>query len=637
MKTIVGAGIAPSLASRLVAPSTLHELLTGGASQTPIRFLAEEIRRETVMVAMRDGTRLATDLYLPPKIPAPAILRRTPYGRASQKHLDTFMAFAQRGYAVISQDCRGTGESEPDSWDYYIYEPDDGIDLVEWVIGQHWCNGFVGGTGSSYTAQTQWCMAMHPRMSTIVPEVSGLGIAANSAHLYMFLNVHSRSIGKGNGQIATPYEELESRMLPETLAGGFFNEPLHLPFNDTLFALYPPLRTLPASHAKRWLWEHYCALPCAQRAELIKQALDVERISTTEIELLPAVFGHQIGHDAHTLPHAHPAQLCGLLQAPALMITGWYDWALNDTLATWDLLIRAGRASVQSQSRLIITPSAHNTPGYKEGSEDHPELQHNHRAANHVDLLLHWYAAVHANRVDAWPKVIYYLMGANEWHSASAWPPPEAQTLILHLAAGGLLTTTPCENASPPDHYTYDPIDPPPTVGGGIVSYVYPPGSADVSALQERADVLTYTTPLLREDLDVVGPIRLVLHVSSTACDTDFNARLSDVFPDGRAIQLQSALLRTRYRHPQGEPELMEPGNVYRLEIDVCATANRFKAGHRLRLDLSSADFPKFDRNTNRGGEPGAPVPAIQTIYHDPQYRSHLELTVVGSHDFSQA
>lgn len=615
----------------------LDRLLTGGPCETPIQFLADEIRCETVMVAMRDGTRLATDLYLPPKVPAPAIVRRTPYGRASPRHLETFMAFAQRGYAVISQDCRGTGDSEPDSWDYYIYEPDDGIDMIEWVVAQPWCDGFVGGTGSSYPAQTQWCMAMHPRMSTIVPEVSGLGIAANSAHLYMFLNVHSRSIGKGHGQVAVPYEELESRMLPETLAGGFFNEPLHLPFNDTLLALYPELRTLPPSRAKRWLWERYCALPCAQRADLIKKALGVERISTSEIESLPALFGHQIGHDAHTLPHAEPPQLCAMLQAPALMITGWYDWALNDTLATWDLLTRAGRASVQSQSRLIITPSAHNTPGYKEGIEDHPELRHNHRAANHVDLLLQWYAAIQANNTDAWPRVIYYLMGANEWHTSSAWPPPEARTLVLHLDAGGLLTTTPSESASPPDYYTYDPTHPPPTVGGSIVSYVYPPGSVDVSAVQERADVLTYTTVSLQEDLDIVGPIRLVLYVSSTACDTDFNARLSNVFPDGRAIQLQSALLRTRYRHPQGEPELMDPGNVYRLDIDLCATANRFKAGHRLRLDISSADFPKFDRNTNRGGEPGPPVPAIQTIYHDMRHRSHLELRVLGSHEFSHA
>lgn len=609
----------------------LDKLLIGGATATPALFLADEIRRETVMVTMRDGTRLATDLYLPPKVPAPAIVRRTPYGRASPRHLETFMAFAQRGYAVISQDCRGTGDSEPDNWDYYIHEPDDGMDLVEWVVGQHWCDGFVGGTGSSYSAQTQWCMAMHPRMSTIVPEVSGLGIAANSAHLYMFLNVHSRSVGKGDGKLAVPYEQLENRMLPETLAGGFFNEPLHMPFNETLLVLYPQLRTLPASRAKRWLWEHYCALPCARRAGLIKLALGVERISTTEIEALPAVFGHRIAHDAHTLPHAEPAQLCAMLQAPALMITGWYDWALNDTLATWDLLTRAGRNDVRSRSRLIITPSAHNTPGYREGMARHPELQHNHRAANHIDLLLHWYAAVRDNGTDAWPKVIYYLMGANEWHTSPAWPPPEARPLILHLAGGALLTTTPCAGASPPDRYVYDPNHPTPTVGGSIVSYVYSPGSVDVRALQERGDVLTYTTEPLRRDLDVVGPIRLVLYVSSTASDTDFNARLSDVFPDGRAIQLQSALLRTRYRHPQHDPELMAPGGVYRLDIDLCATANRFKAGHRLRLDLCSADFPKFDRNSNRGGEPGPPVPATQTIYHDPEHPSHLELRVLGN------
>jgi putative CocE/NonD family hydrolase len=145
--------------------------------------------------------------------------------------------------------------------------------------------------------------------------------------------------------------------------------------------------------------------------------------------------------------------------------------------------------------------------------------------------------------------------------------------------------------------------------------------------------VLTYTTAALDRDLDVVGPLRLILYASSSAVDTDFSARLSDVFPDGRAIQLQSCTLRARYRNPNGEPELLEPGRTYRFEIDLWATANRFKAGHRLRLDISSADFPKFDRNANRGGEPGEPTPAQQSIYHDPGRPSHLLASIMGSSD----
>jgi putative CocE/NonD family hydrolase len=246
-------------------------------------------------------------------------------------------------------------------------------------------------------------------------------------------------------------------------------------------------------------------------------------------------------------------------------------------------------------------------------------------------LLLHWYAAVQEDTVDSWPPVIYYLMGANEWRIADAWPVPEARTVPLYLGAGGRLSTQPAQEPSDPDRYTYDPEAPTPTVGGSIVSYVYPPGSVDVSEVQKRPDVLTYTTEPLEHDLDVVGPLRLVLYASSSAVDTDFAARLSDVFPDGRAIQLQNGVLRARYRNPDGDPELLEPGRIYRFEIDIWATANRFAAGHSLRLDLSSADFPRFDRNTNRGGEPGPPIPAEQTIYHDPDHPSHLLLSVIGS------
>ena len=166
-------------------------------------------------------------------------------------------------------------------------------------------------------------------------------------------------------------------------------------------------------------------------------------------------------------------------------------------------------------------------------------------------------------------------------------------------------------------------------MGGSIVSSVYPPGSVDVSEVQQRSDVLTYTTAPLERDLDVVGPLRLILYASSSALDTDFSARLSDVFPDGRAIQLQSGILRARYRNQAGEPDLLEPGRIYQFNIDMCATANRFRAGHRLCLDISSADFPRFDRNTNRGGEPGGPVPATQVIYHDAEHPSHLIVSVL--------
>jgi putative CocE/NonD family hydrolase len=265
-------------------------------------------------------------------------------------------------------------------------------------------------------------------------------------------------------------------------------------------------------------------------------------------------------------------------------------------------------------------------PGYHEGSAAHPELERAYRGD--PALLLYWYDAVREDRVDALPVVTYYLMGAGEWRTATSWPPPDARPRELYLGPSGTLTWDRPPEWSEPDRFTYDPDDPPPTLGGSILSNVYPPGSVDVSELQVRSDVLTFTTPPLEAHLDVAGPLRLILYASSSATDTDFVARLSDVFEDGRAIQIQTGMVRCRYRDPMGEPELLEPGRIYPLEIDMTATANRFAAGHRLRVDISSADFPKLERNANTGGEPGPPVRAQQTVFHGSGYPSHLQLYV---------
>lgn len=611
-------------------PPDLEDVL-GRGGDTPHFFAAAEIARETLWIEMRDGVRLATDIYLPPELPAPSIAMRTPYGRASDKYARVFVAFARRGYVVVSQDCRGTGDSEPQNWDYYMYEPDDGYDLVEWITCQKWFDGFLAACGGSYAGQTQWCMASHPGMSAIAPEVSGLGIAVNTARLHMFLNSYARSVGKGANKVSIPHAQLEHLMVRETLAGGYFNEPLHLPLSEAVLSRNPELRGLPPLLAKRRLWEQYCSSSCSQRAAFVRESLGVRSVSIVEVECLPAIFGHSISHDSHTLPNIDQTALCRSIHAPPLMITGWYDWGLNDALATWQMLRRHGSESVRDRCRLFIAPSAHNAPGYHEGMEDHPELQRAYRTENNVGLLLSWYAAVREGRTQTWPTVMYYLMGANEWRVASDWPPPEVEFADFYLGSNGTLTRTAIAKPALPDSYVYDPENPTPTVGGSILSNVYRPGSVDVSQVQQRADVLTYTTVPLTTPVDVVGPLRLVLFASSSAVDTDFSARLTDVFPDGRAIQLQSGMLRARYRDLTGSPQLLEPRRIYQLEIDLWATANRFAAGHRIRLDISSADFPRFDRNTNRGGVAGPPVAATQNVFHDPKFPSRLVLPVLSA------
>ena len=588
----------------------------------------EAISQQTVLVPMRDGIRLATDVYLPPAGRAPAIALRTPYGRATLRPL--FLSLACAGYAVIAQDCRGTGDSEPDNWDFYIYERADSLDFVSWVTGQDWYDGFLGAMGGSYVGGTQWCMAMHPRMSAIAPEVAGLGLVARTGvRFHMFANAYAKTVGKGADKVPADLAEMERSMLAETLATGYFNDPLQPPLQKELLERYPHLSPLPAGAARRALWEHYCQAGSDERARIIRLALglDADGITIIDVERLDTVFPHAVHVDAHMLPAVSAAELCAAVRSPALMITGWYDWCLDDALRTWELLAEHGQAGVRAASRLLITPSAHQAPGYHEGRETHPELDRTWR--DNPALLLYWHDAVRTGSVADLPVVTYYLMGANEWCAAGEWPPAQARRRELYFGPAGTL----CWDTPPdwwePDRYTYDPQDPTPTVGGSILSAVYPPGSADVTELQLRTDVLTFTTEPLAQDLDIVGPLSLVLYASSTAADTDFFARLSDVFPDGRAVQLQNGVVRGRYRDAEGDPALLEPGTIYCLEINMAATANRFAAGHRLRMDVCSADFPKLERNANRGGEPGPPVRAVQTIFHGSAYPSHLVVHVI--------
>jgi hypothetical protein len=584
------------------------------------------------MVPMRDGVRLATDVYLPPVEKAPVVVVRTPYDRMGEErsYVAALFALACRGYIVVSQDVRGTGQSEPASWDHYMFEPEDGWDCIEWVSQQPWFGSFIASFGGSYVGQVQWQMALHPKMSTIVPGVSGLGLGISTARLHMFLNAYAKSVGKGAGKLNLTYTEAERLMVDETLATGFFNEPIELALSPRLRERFPALQDLPVKEAQARLWAHYCALDCAGRTQFVHEAFDIDQVTMTDVERLAQLFGQHISHDRHTLPHTSPVELVVSLEAPPLFRTAWYDWFLNDALETFRQVREHGRPDVASRARLIITPHSHNTLGYKEGLATHPELSlvSNHLMA--VGLLTSWYEAIQDDTVSAWPTVIYYLMGANTWCTAEAWPPMEAREYRLYLAAGGGLSEMAPARPAEPSVYRYDPMDPAPTLGGCLVSSVIAPGSVDVSVTQARPDVIVFTSPVLAEDLDVVGPLKMVLHARSSAVDTDFVARLSDVFPDGRAIQLQNGVLRARYRNLPAAASLLEPGAVYELEIDMWATANRFHAGHRLRVDISSADFPRYDRNSNTGGLSETPLVATQSIHHDPEWPSHLIFSVIG-------
>jgi len=594
------------------------------------------------MMAARDGIRLSTDLYLPPGAwKWPAIVMRTPYGKEGSEPL--LRLLARYGYAVVAQDCRGTGASEPGQWDMYMYEKEDGHDLVDWVRAQPWSDGKVGGTGGSYVGETQWFMASHPGMTAILPEVAGIGDARSpGVRLHMLVSAYARTIGKSGGQAkaSVPIDVVERQMEAETLRTGYYNDRLHQAYPERVLTRFPELRALSADARAERLLRIWAGLPPGERTALVRFLLDAPEVNYANLSDVPGVFGPDGGgpafkYVAPSLPDVYRA-----LHAPPLMLNGWYDWGLDLTLETWVLLQRHAAARVRDNAHLVITPGAHNDLGYREGSDRVPALRHRYRGLDNVELIVRWYDYWLKDRkgaLDGLSRVSYYLMGANEWRGADAWPPPASRPMRFFLdsagsangAGGSGVLRREIAGSGPPDRFVYDPDQPPPTRGGSIVSTLIASGSTDQRDVQERADVLVYTSPLLGADLEVTGPVSAMVYASSTAADTDFTAKLTDVFPDGRALVLQSGIVRARFRDPRAAPSLLRPGRVYAFAIDLWATANLFRRGHRIRLELASADFPRYERNANRGGRPGKPVKATQAVFHDRKRPSHLLLHVI--------
>jgi hypothetical protein len=334
------------------------------------------------------------------------------------------------------------------------------------------------------------------------------------------------------------------------------------------------------------------------------------------------------------------------ITVPALHIGGWYDIFLGGTLENYTgMKQRGGSALARQHQRLLIGPWSH---GVMTGvfPERTYGLMASGDAADLVGVQLRWYdhwLKGEDNGVEQDKPVKLFVMGMDQWREEDDWPLPDTQFRPYYLHSGGhantaagdgtLSTEAPAEEAE--DLYLSDPRRPVPTVGGAILlSLGLDQGPRDQRSVEAREDVLCYSTPALEEPVEVTGPIELVLFVSSSACDTDFTGKLVDVYPDGRAEILTDGILRARYRESFTEPKLLEPGQIYELHLDLWATSNLFKAGHRIRLEVSSSNFPRFDRNTNTGGVIETEseqdfVTAINRVYHDAARPSHLLLPII--------
>ena len=566
------------------------------AQQTTAANGAVIIERN-VPAKMRDGVILRADIYRPKaEGKFPVLLTRTPYNKTGEISLG--VKAAERGYVLIAQDTRGRYASEGE-WYPFKHESQDGYDTVEWAASLPYSDGKVGMYGGSYVGATQMLAAIAnpPHLSGIFPDVT-----ASNYH---------------NGW---------------TYQGGAFEQWFNESWTTGL-----AMNTL-----ERRVDESGDALEGTTVLPLTSYSI----LSTVSQTGLAPYFSDWLAHPDYDnywkqwSIEVHDGQI----HVPVYGSGAWYDIFLRGTLRNYMLLkTQAGSEEARRNQRLIIFVGGHaggwDTP--KVGAVDFgPKLP--------IDLnevMFRWYDWLlkgENNGMANEKPVRIFVMGKNEWRDEDDWPPPGAVTTHYYLHSEGtangiqgdgtLSTTQPASEKH--DRYVYDPADPVPTIGGPLCCGALPTGIGpeDQRPAEDRKDVLVYTTPAFTKDTEVTGPVSLDLYVSTSAVDTDFTGKLVDVWPNGFAQNLSEGILRLRYRDSQEQAELANPGQVYHIAVDMVATSNVFLRGHKLRLEVSSSNFPRFERNLNTGGVQAlgsSMAKATNVVYHDREHPSALIVPVV--------
>ncbi len=596
---------------------------------------ADIVIEKNVAARMRDGVVLRADVYRPSTADRrPALLQRTPYSKNPEAPDSQFHRLARAGFVVVVQDTRGRYVSDGVAVPHD--EGADGYDTIEWAAALPYVDGRVGMFGGSYSATVQLLAApLRP------PHLVALFPSASYASRYdMVFQGGAFYLGDGLSWSLGQGKDVRRRLLEPNAD------------RDGELGLSPAER-------KQLQSEWYRHLPL----DTI-EALQIRRYSPGYFELLqhPSYDAFWTTFDVAA---RHPQ-----FEVPAYHLTGWYDSLLNGTLANFSgLRANAGTERARRNQRLIVGPWTHARPtasttkigdvgfGAEAGFDSEGLI---------VRWFRHWMSAPTPAAVSAavggentsaipaarpievstnltaapdWPgsPVRLFLMGENRWRDEQEWPLARAvpTPFYLHsdtgarsLSGDGRLDRAAPSTPDAPDTFTYDPATPVPTGLFGAYSRM----PVDRREIQKRADVLVYTSPPLTEPLEVTGPITAVLWISSTAGDTDFTAAISDVQPDGTARALTDGITRARYRTSKTAPELLVPGARYEVRVDVGATGNVFLPGHRIRLEVSSSNFPRYDRNPNTGapfGTDASTVPARQTVFHERDAASHLLLPVI--------
>jgi len=541
---------------------------------------ASPVIDKNVQIPMRDGVMLGADIYRPSATGKfPVMLSRTPYNKNGQEALAKF--FVEHGYAVVVVDSRGLNASKGE-WHPYTDEGRDGYDTQQWVGQQPWSDGKVGMFGRSYPGYTQVAPAplRSQYVKAIMPEAAQ---SSNFDAIWSTNGIYHLALGLSWGTGQEAIAKGQPRPSP-----SWVEVMHHLPLKSSM-----------------------------------------ERIGVHS-KFVADTLAHETYDDfwkAMSIQEKYAD-----MDVPAFHLTGWYDDLTHETISNFVNMRKQSRSEhARRWQKLLVGPWGH---GVRTDSK-YGDLDFGPNMATDLrNLHLHWYdyhLKGTQNGLDKEAPIRIFVMGDNVWRDEQEWPLARAQATPFYLHSGGELSAE-RPGGEPPDRYTYDPADPTPTHGGNMLMHIlYGPGTKDQRAVEERPDVLSYTTAPLVEDTEVTGPLSVRLWAASDAPDTDFVARLVDVHPSGFAQNLADGIIRARYRNG-AVAEPIEPGQAYEYTIDLWATANVFKAGHAIRVDIASASFPRWDRNPNTGAPLGQGTelrPARQTILHDAEHPSQIVLPIV--------
>jgi uncharacterized protein len=553
----------------------------------------------------RDGLTLSCDVFLPTERGRhwPVMLLRTPYETLHAPHIDWAVWWARRGYAVVIQDCRGKYESEG-TFNAYVDDGRDGFDALEWIASQPWCDGKIGMSGRSYGGIVQWQVAplRSPFLTALAPQVI-MGDYFGDCHRI----------------------------------GGAVQWALTINAAIT-FSTAVALTQLGNTHMwgnMRWL----------RHLPLIDA--DVEAIGR-EIPFYREWCAHTVYDDFWRAIDTE--QHLDQIDVPAYQQAAWYDPYTASHMRMFNgLRHRAFSEHARGNQKIYVVPWTHHIPeGSRLGDLDFGPGAYVDVRLEDLRWFDYWLKGV-ANGIMDEPPIRIFVMGENRWRWEQEWPLSRAEPTpyFLHsrghantMYGDGTLTPEPPSASEPADRYEYDPSDPVPTLGGNnstwtLMKFASEPvyaGPVDQRPVERRDDVLVYTSPPLEDDLEVTGNLEVVLFAASSALDTDFTAKLLDVYPAGCAIHLAEGIRRARHRGSLERVELLTPGEASRFSIELAPTSNVFKRGHRLRLEVSSSNFPRFDRNLNTGEDMfrgTRMVVAEQTVLHTAEYPSHILLPVV--------